>query len=76
MDEAGIDRNDEKAMLLFEEKYNLKRELRNEMEKAKEIEKKKLRKELEKEEKKARRKQKWAKELISYVTGFLFVLFF
>ena len=58
MDEAGIDRNDEKAMLLFEEKYNLKRELRNEMEKAKEIEKKKLRKELEKEEKKARRKQK------------------
>lgn len=58
MDEAGIDRNDEKAMLLFEEKYNLKRELRNEIERTKEIEKKKLRKELEKEEKKARRKQK------------------
>lgn len=55
MDEAGIDRNDEKAMLLFEEKYNLKRELRDEMERAKEIEKKKLRKEMKKEEKRAGR---------------------
>ncbi len=51
MDQAGIDRNDEKAMMLFEEKFNLKKELREEMEKAKEAEKKRLRKELEKEEK-------------------------
>ncbi len=51
MDEAGVDRNDERAMILFEEKYNLKKELREEMEKAKEIEKKKLRKQLEKEAK-------------------------
>lgn len=58
MDKAGVDRNDEKAAMLFEEKFNLKRELREEMEKTKEAEKKKLRKELEKEEK---RKKKEAK---------------
>lgn len=58
MEEEGIDRNDEKATLLFEEKYNLKKELREEMERAKEIEKKKLRKKMKKEEKKARREQK------------------
>lgn len=58
MDEAGVDRNDEKAALLFEEKYNLKKELREEMERTKEAEKKKLRKEMEKEEKKARREKK------------------
>ncbi len=50
-DKAGVDRNDEKAMMLFEEKFNLKRELREQIAKEKEKEKKKLRKQLKKEEK-------------------------
>ena len=56
MDKAGVDRNDEKACMLFEEKFNLKRELREQMNAEKEKEKKRLRKELEKEEKR-RKKQ-------------------
>ncbi len=52
MDKAGIDRNDEKAMMLFEEKFNLKRELREQINKEKEKEKQKMRKQLEKEAKK------------------------
>ena len=56
MDKAGVDRNDEKAMMLFEEKFNLKRELREQMRLEKEKEKKKLRKELQKEMKKKEKK--------------------
>lgn len=51
MEKAGVDKNDEKAAMLFEEKFNLKRELREEIEREKEKEKQRLRKELEKEEK-------------------------
>ena len=50
--EAGVDPNDEKAALLFEEKYNYKKDLREQMEKEKAKEKARLRKELEKEAKK------------------------
>ena len=49
---AGVDPNNEKEALLFEEKYNYKRDLREQMEKEKAKEKARLRKELEREAKK------------------------
>ena len=55
---AGIDPNDEAAVLAFKEKQAYKIELRREMEKAKEEEKERLRKQREKEEKRKAKEER------------------
>ena len=62
MERAGVDPNNEKEALLFEEKFNYKKEVREEMEKTKAAERKRLQKELDKEAKrKAKEERKGGK---------------
>ena len=58
LEKAGIDPNDEAAVLAFKEKQAYKIELRKEMEKAKEEEKERLRKEKEKEERRRAKEER------------------